>query len=311
VPAIAFTAAIGLAASACGSTTTTTAPPTTATPGSPPTSAAPAPDPQLPTLQLTANESGDMFTYRGPTQATAGPVLLELSNTGQIDHQAGIAKLKPNVTPDQVEQAFKGPNPSVALALVDFSGGTNGVAPGKTGKTVVQLTPGDYEVYCFIPDMMGKPHVAHGMFQRLTVTAGGPAGTAPPVADAGTITMKDFSVILPDDFTGKGWYRVVNEGQQPHEAGAFQLAPGKTVDDFKTWQAAADAAAAGKGPGPTTPPPIMSAGGAAAASPGVDQWIQLDLDPSQHYVFVCFVPDVTKGFTPHWMEGMITPWPAR
>jgi hypothetical protein len=273
-------------------------------------------DPNIPAVKLTASESGDMFSFNGPSETAAGPLLVELTNNGKLEHQAGVAKLKDGVTFDQVDQTFKGPNPTLALALADLYGGPNGVAPGATGKAIVNLPAGNYVVYCFIADDAGKPHVAHGMYKQLTVTAGSTSSTgttkaADPVAAVGTITIKDFSVILPDDFTGQGWYKVVNEGPQAHEAVAYQLAPGKTAEDFKTFQSASDDAAAGKGTVPTTPRPIIPAGGAAAVNAGVDQWVFLDLDASQHYVFVCFVPDVSKGFVPHWSEGMITPWPTK
>ncbi|MFN8038066.1 MAG: hypothetical protein U0Q07_02550 [Acidimicrobiales bacterium] len=269
-------------------------------------------DPAMPRVTITAEESGDAYTYAGLTDLPAGPVLVELTNKGRLEHQATFARLKDGVTYSQVDEILHGANPTLALALVNLSGGPNAVGPGATGKVVVDLTPGDYYVVCAIPDEQGKPHISHGMVQKVKVTAATSATTpaAKAVPSKGTITLQDFSVILPDGFTGQGWYEVVNEGKQPHEAAAYRLAAGATSADFQAWQAQADAATAGKGAPPSTPPPFTAAGGVAAADPGVTQWVHLDLDPANRYLFVCFIPDVAKGFTPHWMEGMLTPWPS-
>lgn len=274
-----------------------------------------APVPNVPSIKITAEEAGTTYTFTGPTEAQPGPVLVELTNKGKLEHQAGIAKLKAGVSTQQAEDVLKAPDPSPLFILVDFLGGPNAVGADSTGKAIVTLTPGDYYIYCFIPDAAGKPHLAHGMVQRLKVGGSASSGTTraastPPVTSAGQITMKDFSVELPSDFMGKGWYKVVNEGKQPHEAAAYTLQPGKTVADFKTWQTADDLFLKKEGPDPG-PPPMTPAGGVAAANPGVEQWVYLDLDPTKQYFFVCFIPDVEKGLEPHWMEGMITPWASK
>jgi hypothetical protein len=270
-------------------------------------------EPDIPTVSLTATESGDHYMFAGTVTAPAGPVMVRVTNDGNLEHQAGIAKLKSGATFDQLEQTFQGPTPTFALANTDLYGGPNAVAPGTTGKAIMDLPLGDYVVYCFTAENGGKPHVSHGMYQELTVTDSTPTASPPrpdPVTTAGTITMKDFAVVLPDDFTAHGWYKVENDGPQAHEAAVYQLAPGKTAQDFMTFQSASDEAAAGTGPTPAVPRPVRPAGGAAAANPGMSQWIYLDLDPTQHYLFLCFVPDVTKRFEPHWMEGMMTAWPT-
>jgi len=48
-----------------------------------------------------------------------------------------------------------------------------GVAPlgrGQSNDLVVDLAPGEYGLFCFVPDAKdGKPHVAHGMLRQITV----------------------------------------------------------------------------------------------------------------------------------------------
>lgn len=45
------------------------------------------------------------------------------------------------------------------------------MTPGSNTYFDVDLTPGEYILICFVPDAKdGKPHVAHGMMQRVTIS---------------------------------------------------------------------------------------------------------------------------------------------
>lgn len=125
------------------------------------------------------------------------------------------------------------------------------------------------------------PHLAHGMHRRLEVTGpagGGPSGTpastqastpgGAPIPTAGTITLQDFGILLPDGFAGKGWYQVVNDGPQPHEAVIYKAAPGHTSAELSTYLTRIGAALSGTGPMPTDPFPGVPAGGVSAAAKG-------------------------------------------
>lgn len=281
----------------------------------------PAADPvaALPALQVTATEHADgaamAYGFDGPSSVPAGKVLVEVRNDGKEEHQAAVARLAPGVTYDQLEAAIA-TNPNAALPLVEVVGGPAGVAPGATGKGIVELTPGQYVLYCFVADAQGTPHLAHGMHRRLEVTGGaasttaGSAGASSSIPTAGTVTLQDFGILLPDGFGGKGWYEVVNDGPQPHEAVIYKAAPGHTSAELSAYLAKVGAALSGTGPMPTDPFPGVPAGGVSAAAKGSDQWIWLDLDPSGQHLFLCGIPDTTKGFIPHFMEGMTTTWPS-
>jgi hypothetical protein len=57
-----------------------------------------------------------------------------------------------------------GPPPGNAL------GGVSGFLPGMTTYTTVDLTPGNYVLVCFFPDVKdGKAHVVHGMIKEFTI----------------------------------------------------------------------------------------------------------------------------------------------
>ncbi|MGH2705266.1 MAG: hypothetical protein ACRDJ4_09265 [Actinomycetota bacterium] len=138
------------------------------------------------------------------------------------------------------------------------------------------------------------------MIRELKVEGTAPAASEPKTN--GTITLQDFSITLPDAAkTGKGTFRVVNNGPQPHETQLLRLLPGKTAADF---QAFVQAAASGQPPGP---PPVVEAGGMTVLPPGAHAFAFFDLEPG-NYIAVCFVPDPTKNGMPHLAEGMVTPF---
>lgn len=323
LPAIGLVALAIVVAACTASTSTATSPATVGSPaqGAGTTAAPPAADPAtaLPAFRLTATEHHDggatTYGYEGPTAVPAGPTVIELVNDGAEEHQAGVGRLKPGVTYDKVEETVAAAGPELAFGLLEALGGPAGVAPGTTGRTIVDLPPGQYYVYCFVPDAQGVPHLSHGMRQRFEVTGSATAGTtgtaAPaPVPSAGTIDLQDFGIILPDGFAGRGWYRVDNAGPQQHEAVIYRATPGHTGKDLDAYLAAAGAAQQGGTAMPTEPFPGVAAGGVSAAVQGVTQWVWLDLDPSGQYVFLCGIPDPLKGFVPHFMEGMKTTWPT-
>ena len=49
-------------------------------------------------------------------------------------------------------------------------GGIVGLNAGELNTITVDLEPGEYGLYCFLPAPDGKEHVARGMFKQITVT---------------------------------------------------------------------------------------------------------------------------------------------
>ena len=59
---------------------------------------------------------------------------------------------------------MKGPPPAKPI------GGISGMMKGATVYVPVNLEPGEYGMYCFLPDAKdGKLHVEHGMMRQFTV----------------------------------------------------------------------------------------------------------------------------------------------
>lgn len=234
------------------------------------------------------------YGFESPSSVPAGYVDLVVSDRGSQQHELQIGKLNDGVTWDQVEERLHGPAPDSVALLVTMTGGTAPVEPGGTASTTVRLEEGRYGLFCFVVGWDGASHLMHGMAKPLAVEA--PRNNPTPPAVEGTIVLKDMTISLPDGFDGTGTWKVVNQGTQPHQALILQYADGASDADVDAYLTA------------TSPPakvPATAVGGAGAISPGEEEWVHLDL-PAGKLLWVCMVPDTTKGMIPHVMEGMRT-----
>ena len=98
---------------------------------------------------------------------TAGKHVIKVTNKAMQSHEILIAKLAPGKTaadlPAWVEK-MDGPPPAMPL------GGLAPLASGESNEIVVDLPPGEYGLFCFVPDAKdGKPHFMHGMMRQITV----------------------------------------------------------------------------------------------------------------------------------------------
>jgi hypothetical protein len=114
---------------------------------------------------ITVDLADYAFTLSRPL--TRGHHVIRVRNTAAQSHEMFVARLAPGKTPQDAMawlESQKGPPPMIPL------GGTVGLAHGVTNDIALDLTPGNYALFCFIPDAKdGKPHVAHGMIKPFTV----------------------------------------------------------------------------------------------------------------------------------------------
>jgi hypothetical protein len=107
------------------------------------------------------------YSYKFSTPLTAGKHVIRVDNTGPQLHELFLARLAPGKTAGELaawvdKQA--GPPPAEPM------GGLSMLPPGGHAYIPVDLTPGQYGIFCFEPDAKdGKPHVAHGMMEQITV----------------------------------------------------------------------------------------------------------------------------------------------
>lgn len=114
----------------------------------------------------------------------AGPVTVAVENRGAVDHELLI--LKTNLPAGELPQGISGPNPKLAgdlvlgrphqhvstndsYAVLDRAPDRNTrdhIQPGERIAVEVELTPGDYALYCNLPG-----HYNRGQFTSLTATA--------------------------------------------------------------------------------------------------------------------------------------------
>lgn len=106
------------------------------------------------------------FTLAKPL--TAGHHVIAVHNNGPQMHELLLVKLNPGVTADSIPKwvhgGMQGPPPGMPL------GGTTAISPNGTNRYTVDLMPGEYALYCFLPDAKdGQEHVMHGMLKPITV----------------------------------------------------------------------------------------------------------------------------------------------
>jgi len=123
-----------------------------------------APDPK-PAASVTMTLFDYNFKLSAPIRS--GTRTIRVHNTGKQHHEVQLVQLAPGKTVKEVLDWLgkpEGPPPGKAM------GGIAGMAPGMTEYFTANFTPGKYGLICFLPDVKdGKPHLAHGMVQEITV----------------------------------------------------------------------------------------------------------------------------------------------
>ncbi len=246
----------------------------------------------IPELLIHAHD----YSFDLPKQIEGGLVKVTMMAEGKEPHHAQLARLNEGATMEQFMGALQ-TDPGAALGMITLPGGTAPIDPGASSSVIVNLTPGNYIVLCFIPSADGVPHMAKGMISPLTVVAG-TTRHSEPIAQA-TVKLLDFSFVLPSDIkAGKQTWKVVNEGEQVHEINLMKLAEGKTMDDLMAWMSK-----------PEGPPPFANAGGFNGIDPKQTGWMELDLTPGS-YIAICHVPDSATGKA-HSELGMMLPFEVK
>lgn len=96
-----------------------------------------------------------------------GPHVVRVRNAAAQTHEVFVVRLAPGKTARDAAawvERMQGPPPMQPL------GGVTGMDTGESNDMALDLTPGDYALLCFIPDVHdGRPHVAHGMIRQITV----------------------------------------------------------------------------------------------------------------------------------------------
>ena len=107
------------------------------------------------------------YSFKLSAPIRAGSRTIRVRNAGKQHHEVELIQLAPGKTVKQVLDWIgkpDGPPPGKAI------GGIAGMEPGMTEYFTANFAPGKYGLICFLPDVKdGKPHLAHGMVQEITV----------------------------------------------------------------------------------------------------------------------------------------------
>jgi hypothetical protein len=248
------------------------------------------------------------YAFHAPDTVDAGWTTFRFSNNGDDIHYAHIVQLDSGRTVQELLQAYaeairtSAPRPK----WVRRFGGPGGAAPGGSSAVTQNLEPGSYVWICPVEDTAGNPHFAKGESKAFLVRAPtNPVGhAASPVASA-VIRLMDFTFSVDSQLkAGRHTIRVDNVGIEPHDLVMLKLAPGRTLEEIRSFLNPERARRPGEADQP--PPPLESlgtgVGGIAAIASGMQVFFEADITPGV-YVLACMAtaPDGRS----HIEHGMI------
>lgn len=285
VTAFVTVAALGVFASACGSSSKSSSTVTTTTEAT-----------ASPALTITAGD----YAYSGvPATIKAGIVDVKFVNKGSVDHEMSFVKVTDNSDPQTVFTGLGtviqgGPFPATFLA----ANGVPNTPAGKTANTQFNLTPGQYIALCTDTGIVGskedgKPHYTRGMYKKITVT--GTGGKLVPTA-ASNVTARDYGFDVSGLRAGEQTIAFKNVGPvQWHFAEILEFPKGTTVAKAQT---DVPKLLTSNGPPPagvSQPQPLAAS---QLASPGYGNTFTAAFERGRTYVVLCFVSDKAGG-PPH------------
>jgi hypothetical protein len=107
------------------------------------------------------------YDYKWSTPISAGTHTIGVTNAATQGHHMIVVRLAPGKSIPDLLTWFgdgKGPPP------MTWGSGVTSLSPGTTAYLTANFLPGTYALLCFLSDVGdGKPHIAHGMQQQLTV----------------------------------------------------------------------------------------------------------------------------------------------
>ncbi len=182
-------------------------------------------------MTITAFTTPREMGYRVSGKLRPGYATITFKDEGPELHMIAVARVKPEVTADQIKFALSKDQADLTRLFVDDPSKTSYgtptlLSPGQsTTVTSVDLKAGRYAILCFVPDEDGKPHALKGMLDTFDV-AGDAFETSPETT--GTITVQDERFLLPPGFKGRGTYLVTNSGTVAHTFDVVRLDGGTT-----------------------------------------------------------------------------------
>ena len=235
------------------------------------------------------------YAFEVPATLPEGWTTFRLSNRGTQLHTAQLVRLEDGHTLAEFlavyEHAWRtvGPRPKWGRR----SGGPGPAEPDGSSNATMYLEPGNYAWYCPMNVEDGVPHVfGKRMARPLVVQPRRPMTRQSAPRPTAVIGLSDYGFTPSAPLAaGRHVIKLKNVGVEPHELSLVRLAPGRTLEDFRTW--------AKDFQGPL---PGRVIGGVNALASGVEAFVEVDLTPGD-YLLVCFV--TAPDGRPHVDHGMI------
>lgn len=109
------------------------------------------------------------YDFTTATPLAAGRHVIKVINDGPQPHEMFVARLDSGSTAQQFIQWTR--TGMRGQPRITPMGGIVAMAPGRHSVLELNLTPGRYALFCFLPDASGRgEHVDHGMVKEITVT---------------------------------------------------------------------------------------------------------------------------------------------
>lgn len=111
------------------------------------------------------------FVFEFPSEIRSGPRTVKVVNAGQQIHEMPIVTLAPGKTTADVLALLSAPRgPGQPPPPFETVGGIGPIAPGGAAIFTLDLKPGTYYAFCFIPDPGTRTaHAGLGMVKEITV----------------------------------------------------------------------------------------------------------------------------------------------
>lgn len=231
-------------------------------------------------LTITASE----YKYKVSGSPKSGWTEVTFKNVGNQFHMLLAIPLKAGVTLQQVKKAATSEDPQSAFASLGGEGSTAGIpflaGPKSSSTTISQLDPGRYALICFFSAPDGKPHLAHGMINLLTVNKS-KSSLTPPTSGVVDVTTSDSAIELPNGtLPPSGWAKVsTTVTSDPRDLTlARYTSDSVTFDEGNTW--VDEFISTGKQPAGAVP--ITIAGNVGSFTAGPVSYLKLDLQPGRY-----------------------------
>ena len=171
------------------------------------------------------------YSFRGPTQTSAGLVTMRLVNRGKEMHWMETFRLGARKTLTDFLSAITPGHPWPPDSVATATGGPSWTLPGQVSNQTSYLQPGRYALICRAMTPDGVEHLKKGMVSVLIVNARPARTAAEPRADV-TVVITDSTFVVPDSVSrGVHTLLVQNRGSVRHELSVARLAPGKSIED--------------------------------------------------------------------------------